>query len=283
MNWFFLALGSILLFSSSNLLQRILSVKSKNARAMSALFNATAAVMALLISLFSGSLRDFVLPDESKAWIALAVASLVYGIAERVRFSASKLLEASIMTTVANISVVVAFIISLFLYSEPLTISKLIGSVLIFIALFLVSSKHKNKEVSKKGLLLAILMNFMYGLGWSLDKMGATYFSPNIYNIFIWFIPIIFIYLPYLSFKDIKIEFKLAGWKIFVLSTLNVIGYLMQLKALAMVEATKVIPIFQLSTIVTIISAIFLLKEKKNILLKIIAGLIAITGVYFLI
>jgi len=247
------------------------------------MFNTIAAFMALAISIFSGSFKSFVLPTESKAWIALAIASFFYGIAERVRFSASKLLEASILTTVSNISVVVAFITSLFLYSEQLTAYKLIGALLIFIALFLVSSKHISQKIPKEGLLLGILMSIMYGLGWSLDKMGATYFSPNIYNIFIWFMPIIFIYLPHLSFKEIKNEFKLAGWKIFILSGLNVVSYLMQLKALAMAEATKVIPILQLSTIVTIIIAIFLLKEKKNILLKIVAGLFAIIGVYLLV
>ena len=68
-----------------------------------------------------------------------------------------------------------------------------------------------------------------------------------------------------------------------MLAGLNVAEYLMQLKALETAEATRVIPIVQTSTLVTILVGIVLLKEKEHISRKIVAGLMAMSGAYFLI
>jgi len=283
MSWTILALGSVAFFTSLNLLQRVLAVDSKNARAMAILFNAIAALIALSIFTLTGSYRDFVLPTAPQAWIALLVASFCYGMFERGRFIAAKLLDASVLTTITNISVLVAFVGALFLYSESLTIHKLLGGVLIIGALFLVSYTDKAKKSSKEGILIAVAISIMLGLGWMLDKLGAQYFNASTYNIFVWTIPIIFIYLPPIRLSVIREELKLSTWKVFVLAGLNVVGYLMQLKALETAEATRVIPIVQTSTLFTILMGIVLLKEREHIPRKIIAGLMAISGAYFLI
>lgn len=283
MSWVLLALGSVAFFTSLNLLQRVLAVDSKHPRAMAILFNAIAALIALLIFAITGSYKNFVLPTDPKAWIALLLASFFYAMFERGRFLAAKLLDASVLTTIVNISVLVAFVGALLLYSEPLTTHKLLGGVLIIGALFLVSYNDKMKKSSKEGILVAVAISIMLGLGWMLDKLGAQHFNASTYNIFVWTIPIIFIYLPRIRFDVIKEELRLATWKIFVLAGLNVVGYLMQLKALETAEATRVIPIVQTSTLFTIMLGIVLLKEREHIPRKIIAGLMAISGAYFLI
>lgn len=202
---------------------------------------------------------------------------------ERGRFIAAKHLDASVLTVISNLSVFVAFVGSLVLYSESLTINKILGGILIITALLIVSVRKNKKEISKKGLIVAIAINIMIGLAWMLDKLGTRYFNANTYNIFVWVIPLIFIYFPRMKFAELKSELKLVSWKILILSALNVIGYLMQLKALEIAEATKVIPIVQTSTIFTIIFGIFILKEKENTYRKLCAGALAILGVYLLI
>lgn len=283
MNWIFLAFSSVAFFTSLNLLQRVLAVDSKHPRAMAILFNSLAAIVALLIFTILGSYKDLSLPSEPKAWIALLVASFCYAMFERGRFVAAKLLDASVLTTIVNIAVLVAFIGSLLLYSEPLTTHKLLGGGLIIGALLLVSVNNKTRKSPIKGVAVAVAISVMLGLGWMLDKLGALYFNPSTYNIFVWTIPIIFIYFPHIKFEVIKNEFKVAGWKVILLAGLNVVGYLMQLKALEVAEATRVIPIVQTSTLFTVLLGIILLKEREYIPRKITAGIMAVAGAYFLI
>ena len=276
-------MGSVFFFTSLNLLQRVLAVDSKNPRAMAIVFNAIAALIALLIFTVSGSFKDFALPTAPKAWIALLIASFCYAMFERGRFTAAKLLDALVLTTIVNISVLIAFIGSVFLYTEPLSSDKLLGGALIIGALFLVSFKNKTKKSSREGIIIATVISIMLGLAWLLDKLGAQYFNASTYNIFVWTIPIVFIYFPHIKIQEIISELKLASWKVFVLAGLNVIGYLMQLKAFEITEATRVIPIVQTSTLFTVLMGIVLLKEREHIPKKIIAGLMAVAGAYFLI
>ncbi|MFH1566050.1 MAG: DMT family transporter [bacterium] len=283
MTWVVLAFGSVFFFTSLNLLQRTLAVESKHPRAMAVLFNSIAALIALLIFAVTGSFNNFILPSSPKAWVALLIATFCYAMFERGRFIAAKLLDASVLATIMNLSVLVAFVGAIFLYSEPLTAPKLLGGILVIGALFMVSLNNKTKKSSTKGVLIAILISVMLGLGWMLDKLGSQSFNAETYSILIWTAPIILIYFPHIKFNIIKSELKLASWKIFVLAGLNVVGYLMQLKALEIAEATRVIPIVQTSTLFTILMGIILLKERDNITKKIIAGIMAIVGTYFLI
>ena len=63
---------------------------------------------------------------------------------------------------------------------------------------------------------------------------------------------------------------------------LNVAGYLLQLKALEIGDATRVIPTVQTSTLLTVILGIVFLGEKEHSAKKIFAAIIALLGVYFL-
>jgi len=286
MSWFLFAASSVFLFTALNLLQRVVALNSKDARAMALVFNFIASVFAILLFLITGSYKNFYLPEGATAWIGLLIASLMYGLFERGRFYVAKLLDASIFTIIINISVVVAFTGSLILYSETLSLRKLIGAILILFALFIVSFRRKdikNKGTPMKSIAVGVLISIFLGLGWMLDKMGATYFNASTYNIFIWVLPLVFIYFPHIKFKNIKSELKIASWKIALLAFINVLGYFLQLKALELQEATRVIPVVQTATLFTVLLGIFILKEKESIAKKVIASFIAVTGVYFLI
>ena len=113
--------------------------------------------------------------------------------------------------------------------------------------------------------------------------MGTRYFNANTYNIFAWCAPLLFIVFPGIDIKIIKKELRIASWKVFVLAGFNVFGYLFQLKALELSEATKIIPIIQTSTLFTVLAGILFLKERENVPRKLIAGVIAVVGVFLLV
>lgn len=266
-----------------NFFQRKIAVDSKYQRATSVVFNIYGAIVTLAIFIFTGSFKHIILPTSPFAWIFMLSAAIFYALYERGRFTAAKLLDASTLTIVSNISLVVAFIGAVFLYSEALTISKILGAVFIIFALTIVSiQKNIHKKVSLKGVFVALFIFTLLGLGWMLDKKGATFFTAGTYNILLWTVPLIFIYLPYVKTKEIIYEAKHSSKGLFIMAALNVTGYYLQLQALQIADATRVIPVVQLSTLTTVIMGVLILKEKEFLWRKLFAAVIAIAGVYLL-
>lgn len=283
MTWILLATSSIIFFSTLNLLQRKIAINTKYPRATSVVFNLWAALIAILIFIITGSYKTLTLPSDPAAWIFLTVACLGYGLFERGRFIAAKLLDASVLTIVSDIAVVIAFVFSLILYRESLSLEKVIGAGLIVFALILIGLTKNKHKISMKGVGIALLIYSFLALGWSLDKKGATFFNPDTYQILIWLIPLVVIYFPYVRLSEIKYEIRAGSWKVVILAFLNVVGYLLQLKAVEIADATKVIPVVQTSTLLTVFLGIVILGEKDDKFRKIIASIIALIGTYIVI
>lgn len=281
MTWLYLSLGVAVCYACLNIFSRIVSVHSENPRALSIAFNLVSTVMAVILLLITGSFKDFTFPTQTEAWIYFIIAAFFYGIFERLRFLATKMLDASIYSIIGNISVIIAFTISVVIYKETLTISKLAGSFLILISLLMVVEKKRSK-VSLKGFLVGLIASIAVGIAMGLDKKGAIFFNPEVYNLLLWVAPLIILYVPSIKFQEIMIQFKKFSWKIYLLSFFNFVGFYLGLKAFLLADATKVIPVVQLSTIMTVVAGVFLLKEKNNLFRKILAGIIAVIGVFLL-
>lgn len=283
MAWLYLALSSTILFTTLDLIQRVVAIDSKYPRAAAVVFNVTAMLLAVILFFLTGGQKDFILPKEPIAWIFMFSAVVFYGLFERGRFFAAKMLDASVFTIISNITLPITFIGTIFLYSESVSINKIVGIALILLALIVVSiQKNIKNEISLKGILLATGMFIFLGLAWVLDKKGALYFGASGYNIIVWTLPVVFVYLPYVKRSKIVYEFKLGSWKIFIMALINVVGYFLQLKALQIGQASKVIPIVQLASLFTVIAGIYILKEKDYAKQKIFAGVVAILGAYLL-
>jgi len=281
MTWLYYSLGAAISFTLLGIFSRVLTVESKNPRAFSIVFNIICIIMSLVLFAVTGSYKVFSLPTRFDAWIYLLIASFFYGLNERLRFFISKLLEASIYSIVENISIVIAFIISFFLYKETLTISKLLGSILILFS-FLLVSEFKKSKISARGLFLGITTSIYLGIAMSLDKKGALFFNPETYNVLLWVVPFIVLYFPGIKLKEVKAEYKQFSWKIILLGFFNFVGFYLGLKAFMLAEATKVIPVTQTFILMTVIAGTVFLKERNNLIKKILAGIIAVIGVFLL-
>lgn len=284
MSWLYYASTSVLFFVILALLQRKISIDSKYPRAMSVVYNFFASCFAVFIFGFSGGFNNFALPKAKEAYVYLIVAVLCYGLYERGRFFVAKHLDASINAIISNIALVVAFVGATFLYGESVTTNKQVGAMLILVSLFLISwQKIRPKSFSVKGFFVGVLITVFAGIGWMLDKKGALHFTANNYVMLGWVLPLIIIYLPYTKINEIKFEIKRSFWGIVLMSFLNVVGYYLQLKAMEMGEATRVIPMVQSYAVITVIMGIIILKESEYFGRKIIAGVVAFIGSYFLV
>ena len=247
-------------------------------------FNLWASLFVIILFFLTGSYRHLSFPTEPLAYVFMLVACAAYAAFERWRFTAAKLLEASVLSIISNLSAVIAFVLAVFLYSEPLTVEKIIGGGLIIFALFLVNWTGKSKEkVSLKGIMVATFIFTALGVAWSLDKKGAQYFNADTYQIFVWIVPLVFIYFPYVKRSELIREAKRTSWKVVLLAILNVVGYYLQLKAFELTEATLLIPVLQTSTLLTVALAIIIFGEKEHKYKKVIAAIIALFGSYLLI
>ncbi|PIQ73062.1 hypothetical protein COV58_04555 [Candidatus Roizmanbacteria bacterium CG11_big_fil_rev_8_21_14_0_20_36_8] len=214
----------------------------------------------------------------------VGAAIISYGVFERGRFYAAKLLDASTMTVIGNLVGVISFLASIFLYSEALTGEKILGSILVLFSLILVTY-HDNsaKNVSLKGVLIAIIISIFAGIAVSFDKAGATYFNPALYSLVMWTFPILFVLFPSIPLLTLKREVQKTTWKIPFLALINIAAYYFMLSALKLHEATMIIPILQTSTIWTVVLGILILHERENMWKKILAALVGFIGVVFLV
>jgi len=287
MTWLVYTVLATLGFATMNLLQRVVAIDSQYPRAATAIFSFMGTLVALVIFSLTESLQSFVLPTQPQAWIAFAVAGLFYGLFERNRFRVAKLLPASVWSTMLNFSVLVAFVGSAVLYNETVNLRVILGALLIITALIVVSYKKTQvkevRSISQQAMMFALLVMTVLGIGWSLDKMGSQYFGPGAYNVLIWGVPLVVIIFPSIKWSKLRHEFAKAWKSMIVLTLVNTTAYYFMLKALEVSAATKVIPLVQTSTLITVFLGIWLLKETERIPQKIAAAVLAVAGVFLLV
>lgn len=281
MLWFWLSIASVILFTAVNLLMRVLAVKSEDPRTFSVVFNAWGGLFALI--LFLPQLPHIALPAAitpvQVLFILLAI--LFYGIYERFHFSARKHIDASTMSVIFRLAPVIAFAGSLALFHESLTWEKLLGTGLILMASFIVI--HKNPQLSfSRPFFAALVSATALGLAWMVDKPASFGFPPTFYSFILWTAPLAVIAFPLPTIKQLKKEAVIGGWKVALLGLMNVTGYVAQIKALSLAEASKVIPITSSSGTVIVLAGIFLLHEKTFMTKKILAGILMLIGIILL-
>ncbi len=280
MSWMIYLLITVLSFSALNLIQRAVAVDSPFPRATGIVFNAVVIVMMMVAYGVTQQGQTVVWPTQIQAWIGFGVAVLAYGLFERGRFTASKLVDASTSSIISTIAVVVALAVSFVVYQETLTWPKFLGSTIIVVSLLLVSWQGKIKTVSTKGILFCLAVYAVVGVAWSMDKLGATYFGTSVYSTLMWIVPFGIIVLPKVPFAELKVAIKhQPGWTV-VMAALNAVGYFAQLKAFSLADATVVIPLAQTSTLLTVLAGIIFLKERSHVPLKIVSGVLCLIGVW---
>ncbi len=279
MIWIYYTLTSVFFFSLLGLFQRVVATKSKFPRAAGFVFNSLATISTLIFLIVSGNLKNINFQASIYAWCVALIACFFYALFERSRFQVSKHLDASNASVISNISIVISIVGALFLYHESLSLPKIVGSLLILLALFIISqSKSKTSHFTLHGLLFGILIFSFLGIASMLDKAGTIYFNSSTYSLIVWVIPTMMVYFPYIKRSEIKTEIKLGSWKLAIAAFFNALAYIYVLKAFEITEATKVLPLAQTSTFFTVILAALFLKEKDNLPRKILCAIIAIVG-----
>lgn len=273
------ALISTLSFSLYGLIGRVLVVDSDNPKAFAAVYNFIAGFFVL----------GFFLVDRFE-WQPVPVSILLltglmvftYGIFNRTEYVAKKYMEASLFTIVAKLATLFTVILSIVLLGESVTVEKVIATFLILGANFLLFYRNGNFRLTK-GLKYALIMSFFLALSWTIDKKAAVYWPLPLYAFLAYAPPNIFVmYFPRIPIKTLVGEFRRTSWKVTLLAAMSAVGYYFLIKGFTVGEASKVVLINATNSLITIILAIIILKERKDVPLKILAGLLAFAGVLLL-
>lgn len=279
--WLTLSLLSALTFTVLNLLTRILAVKSTHPRVFSFVYNCFGALFTFLVFLMEGKGVSLfqTLPVRQVAYLSLA--AFFYALFERFQFIARKHIESSTLVIVFRLTTVTAFLGSLVFFKESATLSKIVGATLLIGSSLIVI--HKNPQFKNlRALGVAVFCAVALGLAWMLDKPASSGLSASFYSALMWAIPLPFIALPTLTIPQVKTELRIGWWKIALAAFLNVLGFVLYLKALSLAEASRVIPIVSSSATLVVLGGIIFLNERSHIAKKLIAGALMFIGILLL-
>ena len=276
MLWLVYALSSAFLFALVALLSRVVSIDSAHPRAYSSIFGLSAGVC----TLFLFFLEPFSFRPVSTIVIILTICStLCYSVGDRVAFTVSKSIEASLVTIIDKLTPVVTFVASLIFLGESFTLLKLVAVILILLGNLLIVYKSTIIKFDTP-FFLALFAAASVGIGLTIDKHISIAYALPVYAFINFFAPALYnTFLPPIPLSIVVREAKVAFWRILLIAAGSVLSYYFVLKAFSLADASRVVPIMSSSTLIVVLAGAIFLKERTDIGRKLLAGLCVCVGV----
>jgi drug/metabolite transporter (DMT)-like permease len=239
-------------------------------------FNAYSSLIALALFSFE---KWWFNPVPLYVWGLLLLSIILYTVFEGTHFYGRKYVDASTASILFRLNTVISVLASFIILKEPVTLNKILATVLIVFGTYLVTVKNLSLKMNK-GVIYIFIATLALGLVRPVDKTAAIYFSPPLYTFLIYAGPTFLMPLfpRIIKFQELKQEIMLGRWLIPLLGLINIFEYYFMLKAYALADASLVVPIVSLSTVFTVIVGIIFLGERDNVVKKIIAGILAFIG-----
>ncbi|MBR6133951.1 EamA family transporter [Candidatus Saccharibacteria bacterium] len=266
----------ILIATTFNQSYKVTTRTMKKAAAQTVGLQLLAGISCLLFTPFFG----FKLPSNPWTYLFLGLSCIFYAINNFIIANVRKNLEASVVSILQQSYTVLMTLAGFVLLGEQITLSKVLGILLIVggnILVFWQSKKTKEIKYIALGL-LAYACNVVAGL---IDVGHSGEFSLPFYTAFLYFVPALIISIcNRVRPSDIAKEYKRANKPFYFLTGAGWgLQYLVLLIAYSMGEVSVVAPLASLTVISNVIVGYFLLKEKSRIVRKIIAAILAISGI----
>ncbi|HYD02752.1 MAG TPA: EamA family transporter, partial [Alphaproteobacteria bacterium] len=202
-------------------------------------------------------------------------------------FKAYTSLDVGLKDIFGKSKIIFVFFLSIIFLKEIITWQKIIGMGVIFIALIIMSYKPGKRfgSLKDKAVQYTLFSSLIMSCALLLDKYAQNFFTPGTYSFLVYFIPTLML-LPFIFISNKKKELKqIYGSQLRWITLSVVLGvsyYYWMLRAFRLEDASIVYPIIEASILVTIISAFFYLKEKKDILKRILCAILILAGVIVL-
>lgn len=229
----------------------------------------------LIIPLF-----EIKFPSNYKVYIFLFLAIIFYTLNDRLGTTARSGIDASTYNILKQLSTVFMIIMGLFFFKEQFVLNKIVGALLIILSNLLVFYKKENFGINKY-LILGILANISLSIALFLDVNYSKEFNLAFYVLLTFLIPLILIFIfERIKVKQIINEYKKSNKIILLVTSVSwAIMMISKLKTYELGSVIVVAPLTSLTVILNIFVSYFLLKEKSNLIKKIIAGILIVIGI----
>ncbi|MBL7159915.1 DMT family transporter [Candidatus Microgenomates bacterium] len=278
MTWQVLILISVVLYSVATLLQRVLLKEEKSDPMTYLVFFQVST--GLMLGVFGLLFKQLSFPDLKPLLPNLFLMMVLNGIGAISQFKALKYVEASRYAVIFSARVFVTILASSFILKEGLSVMQWLGTLLIVAGVTLVNIKSTRLSFSKKEG-LALLSAVVFGLSNTNDRFLLKSFKVYPYIFLGYILPAFFVVMlnPY-TIRKMKVFLK---WqllkKLLLFSVLFVISGLAFFSALQLVDnSSKVIVINLTPVILTVLLAVVFLKERDNLLEKILGAVLSFIG-----
>jgi len=246
--------------------------------------------LTILLQLISGALIliwvpffDIRFPTDPRVYFFVGLAVLFFALNNRLSTTIMRGIEASTFSILKQTNVIFMIIIGLTFFGEPAVPTAIIGAILIIFSNFLVFYKKGDLKMSKY-VALGVLSNLSLALAVTLDIRISGYFNLPFYMMITFSAPALVIFLfERTKISTLKEEFKNVNKKILILIGLSwSVGAIAILRAYLLGNVTVVAPLSSISVMLNVLAGYIFLKERENLLKKIIAGVLIIISVFLI-
>lgn len=233
-----------------------------------------------LICILMIPLFEIKFPSNNKVYIFLFLAIIFYTLNDRLGTTSRSGLEASTYSILKQLSTVFMIFAGILFFKESFILNKIIGSILIVISNILVFYNRKKLKFNKY-LILGILANISLAIALFIDVNYSKEFNLAFYVLLTFFIPVLLIFVfERIKVKEIILEYKNSNKiSLFLTSISWTIMMITKLKSYQLGSVVMVATLSSLVVILNVIISYLFLKEKDNLIKKIIAGVLIIIGI----
>lgn len=273
MNWQIILLISVLLYSISIVIQKIiLRNKNSDPLSFSILFQLFVGIMILAVGLI---LNQITLPNIKPILFNIILMVILWTFNNIFLYKAIKFSEASKFSILYSSRAFFTILASSLFLKQLLTINGYIGTFFIILGILFVSIKS-HKLTFKKADIFSILAAAGFGFALTNDKFLLGYFNPYTYAALEFLLSGLFLWIIYPNAtKGMQLYFqKIIFIKFAFVSALMTLSIILVYSALKLsTNSSQFASINLLSGVIIVILSIVFLKERSNILQK-LAGII---------
>lgn len=258
---------------------KIVTKSMTNAGALTVLMEGMAGVFCLLLI----PLFEIKFPTNPYVYLFLGLACIFYALNDRIATDVRKGLEASAYSIIKQISTVFMIIAGLIFFKEKFILTKIIGALLIIISNILVFYK-KGSLKNNKYVWLGLLASLFNTIALIIDVNYSKQFNLPLYAGFTLIVPALLILIfERIKIKDITNEFKNVNKKLIAITGLSwALTMVLKLRAYQLGKVIIVAPLCSLTAILNVIVGYFLLREKDNLVKKILAAILIIVSIFLI-
>ena len=275
-NWLLYVLIYLVLATAFTQFYKIATKTLKRAGALTVLLQLISGFTALLLCPFF----EFKFPTDIKVYIVLGISIIFYAMSDRMNTTVRSGIEASTYSMLKQLSTTFMIFAGLLFFKEEFILTKFIGAMLIIISNIIIFYQ-KGKFEFNKYIMLGILSNIVFTVALFLDVNISDNFNLPFYVALTLIIPgLLIIIFERIKLSEIKNELINGNKKAILITALSWgIMIVVQLRAYQLGNVTVIAPLCALTVMLNVIVGYLFLKERDNLLRKIISAIIIIISI----